>query len=94
MVRSDATDNVATRFVVPAFSAAVTSLIEIVGAASSSVIVIVPTPDDELIVAFKADDNVNVNASFSSSMVSAKIGMLTVLLVSPALNVKVPDVDV
>ena len=50
--------------------------------------------DDVLIVAFKADDNVNVNVSFSSSTVSAKIGMLTVLLVSPALNVRVPETDV
>ena len=74
IVRADAVDRVATRFVLPAASSAVeTSLIEIVGATSSSVMVIVAVPADALTVAFVGVESVTVKVSFSSSMASAKL---------------------
>ena len=93
IVRADAVDKVATRFVLPADSSAVeTSLIEIVGAASSSVIVIVAVPDDELTVALVGEDKATVKVSFASSIVSAKIGMDIVCVVTLGAKVKVPVV--
>ena len=71
------------------------SPIEIVGAGSSSTIVIVAEPAVVLIVALSGEDNVKVNVSSSSSVVSDNIAMLTVLVKSPGLNVRgVADIAV
>ena len=71
-VLPDAADNVATRFVAAAVSSAVvTSLIEIVGAASLSVIVTVPVA--VAIDAFEGLERVISNVSSFSSKASSEI---------------------
>ena len=72
IVLPDAADNVATRFVAAAVSSAVvTSLIEIVGAASLSVIVTVPVA--VAIDAFEGLERVISNVSSFSSKASSEI---------------------
>ena len=70
----------------------VTSFIDNVPEPSSSVIVKVPVAS--LIVAFEALDKVMVTVSFASSVESAKTVTPIVLVVCPALKVKVPLVAV
>ena len=67
---------------------------ETVGAISSSVIVIVAVPEDVLTSAFVGEVRATANVSFSSSIVSARIVISTVLLVSPGLKVNVPPAAV
>ena len=76
----------------PADSETVTSAIVSDGAASSSVMVSVPVVS--LIVASVGFDSVIVAVSLASSVVSAKIGTLNVVVEAPAVMVAVPDVDV
>ena len=72
-----------------AFSFAVeASASETDGGKSSSKIV--NCPSRSLMVALVGDDNVTEKTSLSSSIVSAKIGILNVLDVSPGLKVSVP----
>ena len=70
----------------------VTSLIESVGAESSSVMVSVPVAS--LMVALAALDNVSVAVSLFSSVESLRTGTVKVPVVSPAEMVKVPLVAV
>ena len=70
----------------------VTSAIEILGAASSSVIVKVAV--ESLIVALVAFDKVIVAVSLNSSRVSARTGTLNVPDMDPAAIVNVPEVPV
>ena len=85
----DAADRVAVKVAFAAFSLdVVTSLIDRLGAASSSVIVRVPVAS--LIVALEALDSVKVAVSLASSVLSANTGTVKVLLVSPAAKVSVP----
>jgi len=69
-------------------SSAVTSLIDNVGASSSSVIVKVPV--ESLIVALVGLDKVNVTVSLTSSVLSASTPTVNVPEVCPAVKVKVP----
>ena len=73
-------------------SEVVTSLIESVGVASSSVMVSVAAAS--LMVAFEALDKVSVAVSWFSSVESLRIGTVKVLVVSPASKVRVPLVAV
>ena len=88
IVFSEAALKLATKLPLP-LSPELLSLIEIVGAGSSSTIVIVAEPAVVLIVALSGEDNVKVNVSSSSSVESDYIAMLTVLVKSPGLNVRV-----
>ena len=66
----------------------VTSLMERVGAASSSAIVNVPVAS--LMVALEALESVSVAVSLASGVLSASTGTVKVLVVSPAAKVNVP----
>ncbi len=89
----EAADKVTVKVELAALSSeVVTSLIESVGAASSSVMVSVPVAS--LMVAFEAFESVKVAVSLSSSVESPRIGTVKVPVVSPAEMVKVPLVAV
>ena len=89
----EAADKVTVKVELAALSSeVVTSSIESVGAASSSVMVSVPVAS--LMVAFEALDSVKVAVSLSSSVESLRTGTVKVPVVSPAEMVKVPLVAV
>ena len=89
----DAAESVAIKVELAALSSeAVTSLIEMVGASSSSVMVSVPVAS--LMVAFEALDSVSVAVSLFSSSESLRTGTVKVPVVSPAAMVRVPLVAV
>ena len=89
----EAAERVAVKVALAALSLeVVTSLIESVGAESSSVMVSVPVAS--LMVAFEALDSVSVAVSLSSSVESLRTGTVKVPVVSPAEMVKVPLVAV
>ena len=89
----EAAERVAVKVALAALSLeVVTSLIESVGAESSSVMVSVPVAS--LMVAFEALDNVSVAVSLFSSSESLRTGTVKVPVVSPAEMVKVPLVAV
>ena len=58
-----------------------TSLIDIVGAESSSVIVMLAEPADALTVALVGEESVTVKVSFSSSIVSERMGIFMLCVV-------------
>ncbi len=90
---ADAAESVAVKVELAALSSeVVTSLIESVGAESSSVMVSVPVAS--LMVAFEALESVKVAVSLFSSVESLRIGTVKVPVVSPAEMVKVPLVAV
>ena len=92
-VLPDAAESVAVKVELAALSSeAVTSLIESVGVASSSVMVKVAVAS--LMVAFDAFDKVSVAVSLSSSSESLRTGTVKVPVVSPAEIVRVPLVAV
>ena len=89
----EAAERVAVKVALAALSLeVVTSLIESVGAESSSVMVSVPVAS--LMVAFEALESVKVAVSLFSSVESLRIGTVKVPVVSPAAMVKVPLVAV
>ena len=89
----EAAERVAVKVALAALSLeVVTSLIESVGAESSSVMVSVPVAS--LMVAFEALDNVSVAVSLFSSSESLRTGTVKVPVVSPAEMVRVPLVAV
>ncbi len=86
---AEAADRVTVKLAFWAFSLdVVTSLIDRLGAASSSAMVKVPVAS--AIVALDAFDRVRVTVSLFSSVPSARTGTVKVLLVSPAAKVSVP----
>ena len=92
-VLPDAAESVAVKVELAALSSeAVTSLIESVGASSSSVMVSVAVAS--LMVAFDALDKVSVAVSLFSSVESLRTGTVKVPVVEPAEIVRVPLVAV
>ena len=85
---AEAVDRVAVKVAVPFSAPVVTSLIDRLGAASSSVIVRLPVAS--VILALVALESVRVAVSLASSRASARMGTVKVLEVSPAAKVKVP----
>ena len=91
--RPEAADRVTVKVALAAFSlAVVTSAIEIVGVASSSVMVRIAVSSEN--VALAAFERVIVAVSLASSSASARTGTLKVPEVCPAAMVKLPLVAV
>ena len=89
----DAAESVAVKVALAAFSLdVVTSLIDKLGAASSSAMVSVPVAS--LIEALEALESVNVAVSLLSSVLSANTGTVKVFVVSPAAKVSVSETAV